>query len=163
MVKEMWPSPASLYTGQCFDCMAPGSSGAVIFIRDSQSSTGWFTGWWGAGGRIDWPAAPSNPLTSMGDGGQGFCLNCHGSTTPGSTFASMNNIAGHPATFLTQLPPQSTQAPPGDSHHRANAIPLPQLTPVDARLTAPTPATWRSSRPSPGPAAGAGEHALADL
>ena len=141
MVKEMWPSPASLYTGQCFDCMAPGSSGAVIFIRDSQSfSTGWFTGWWGAGGRIDWPAAASNPLTSMGDGGQGFCLNCHGSTTPGSTFASMNNIAGHPATFLTQLPPQSTQAPPEDSHHRANAIPLVALKPVDSKLASADPA-----------------------
>ncbi|MFO1277948.1 MAG: hypothetical protein U1F04_00005 [Burkholderiaceae bacterium] len=141
MVKEMWPSPASLYTGQCFDCMAPGSSGAVIFIRDSQSfSTGWFTGWWGAGGRIDWPAAASNPLTSMGDGGQGFCLNCHGSTTPGSTFASMNNIAGHPATFLTQLPPQSTQAPPDESHHRANAIPLAALKPVDSKLTSADPA-----------------------
>lgn len=128
--------PASPYAGQCFDCMPPGSSGAVIFIRDNQSfSTGWFTGWRGAGGRIDWPAAPSNPLTSMGDGGQGFCLNCHGSTTPGSTFASMNKIDGHPATFLTQMPPQSTQAPTDDSHHRANATPLAQLTPIDARVT----------------------------
>lgn len=136
MVKEMWPSPAALYQGQCFDCMPPGSSGAVIFIRDSQSfATGWFTGWWGAGGRIDWPAAASNPLTSMGDGGQGFCLNCHGSTTPGNTFASINNIAGHPATFLTQLPPMSTQAPdPSADHHRRNATPAATLTRIDDPL-----------------------------
>jgi hypothetical protein len=137
MVKEMWPSPAALYAGQCFDCMAPGSSGAVIFIRDSKSfATGWFTGWWGNGGRIDWPAASSNPLTSMGDGGQGFCLNCHGSTTPGNTFASINNIAGHPATFLTQLAPMSTQAPLAPGHHQLNAIPLANLQMLDQQLHA---------------------------
>ena len=43
LVKEMWPAPAALYVGKCFDCMPPGSSGAVIFIRDSKTfSTGWF-------------------------------------------------------------------------------------------------------------------------
>lgn len=154
MVKEMWPAPASLYRGECFDCMKPGSSGAVIFIRDSKSfSTGWFTGWWGNGAVIDWPAGKANGLTSMGDGGQGFCMNCHGSTTPGNTFASINNIAGHPATFVTQLPPMSTQAPMGmgvakmakpdlnaegldasRDHHRSLAIPLTQLVPVDDAL-----------------------------
>ncbi|MCB1600535.1 MAG: hypothetical protein KDI66_11025 [Xanthomonadales bacterium] len=156
MVKEMWPAPASLYRGECFDCKAPGSSGAVIFIRDSKSfSTGWFTGWYGKGAVIDWPAGKANGLTSMGDGGQGFCLNCHGSTTPGSTFASMNNIDGHPATFVTQLPPMSTQAPMGmgvaqksassagsspdgqdadREHHRSLAIPLTELIPVDEAL-----------------------------
>jgi hypothetical protein len=158
MVKEMWPAPASLYRGECFDCKAPGSSGAVIFIRDSKSfATGWFTGWWGKGAVIDWPAGPANSLTSMGDGGQGFCMNCHGSTTPGNTFASMNNIDGHPATFETQLPPMSTQAPMGmgvtkatqsappvgapsgaigsaPDHHRSLAIPLTRLIPVDEAL-----------------------------
>ncbi len=137
MVKEMWPAPAALYAGKCFDCMPPGSSGAVIFIRDSKSfSTGWFTGWWGAGGSIDWPAAASNPLTSMGDGGQGFCLNCHGSTTPGNTFASINNLDGHPATFVTQLPPMSTQAPAQPDHHRTNAIAPAELVPIDQKLEA---------------------------
>lgn len=144
MVKEMWPPPRALYNGECFDCKAPGTSGAVFFIRDSRSfATGWFTGWWGEGGRIDWPAASSNPLTSMGDGGQGFCMNCHGSTTPGSTFASMNNIDGEPATFVTQLPPMSTQAKPGidddGNHHQDNAIPAPTLVPVDAALPIPDP------------------------
>lgn len=140
MVKEMWPAPAALYTGQCFDCMPPGSSGAVIFIRDSKSfSTGWFTGWWGKGAVIDWPAGPANGLTSMGDGGQGFCLNCHGSTTPGNTFASINNLDGHPATFLTQLPPMSTQAMAAPDHHASRAIPLSQLVPVDQPLSAPNP------------------------
>jgi hypothetical protein len=140
MVKEMWPPPAELYRGECFDCKPPGSSGAVIFIRDSQSfSTGWFTGWWGNGAVIDWPAGPANSLTSMGDGGQGFCLNCHGSTTPGNTFASINNIAGHPATFETQLPPMSTQAPATTDHHQSRAIPLTKLVPIDQPLTAPDP------------------------
>ena len=140
MVKEMWPAPVAQYAGQCFDCMPPGSSGAVIFIRDSKSfSTGWFAGWWGAGGRIDWPAASSNPLTSMGDGGQGFCFNCHGSTTPGNTFASINNIAGHPATFLTQLAPMSSQAPAAPAQHQRNAIPLVNLATLDQKLGATSP------------------------
>ena len=139
MVKEMWPSPRSLYNGDCFDCMAPGTSGAVIFVRDSKSfATGWFTGWWGQGGRLDWPAASSNPLTSMGDGGQGFCMNCHGSTVSGNTFASINNISGHPATFVTQLPPMSTFDPASiPDHHRENAIPLAKLVPVDGALPTP--------------------------
>lgn len=139
MVKEMWPAPAALYQGQCFDCMAPGSSGAVIFIRDSKSfSTGWFTGWYGKGAVVDWPAGPGNGLTTMGDGGQGFCMNCHGSTTPGSTFASMNNIAGHPATFLTQLPPMSTQSPSDQGTHLERALPAPAVQPIDMPLAAPS-------------------------
>ena len=138
MVKEMWPAPAALYTGQCFDCLPPGTSGAVIFIRDSKSfSTGWFTGWYGKGAVVDWPAGPGNGLTSMGDGGQGFCLNCHGSTTPGSTFASMNNIDGHPATFLTQLPPMSTQS--DDGVHLERALPAAPVQSIDTPLAAPSP------------------------
>lgn len=139
VVKEMWPAPRALYNGDCFDCMAPGTSGAVFFIRDSKNfATGWFTGWWGKSGVIDWPAASSNPLTSMGDGGQGFCMNCHGSTVSGNTFVSINNIAGHPATFETQRPPMSTSSMQSvPDHHRLNAIPLPTLEPVDAPLTNP--------------------------
>jgi hypothetical protein len=139
MVKEMWPAPRSLYNSDCFDCMEPGSSGAVVFVRDSKSfATGWFAGWWGKGGRMDWPAASSNPLTSMGDGGQGFCMNCHGSTVSGNTFASINTIDGHPATFVTQLAPMSTFDPTAEEvdHHRENAIPLTKLVPVDQALPA---------------------------
>ncbi len=146
MVKEMWAPPRSLYNGECFDCKSPDDTGAVFFIRDSSSfATGWFTGWWGAKGRIDWPAADSNPLTSMGDGGQGFCLNCHGSTTPGSTFASMNNIAGEPATFVTQLPPMSTMAKQRDGtdgegdRHRENATPSATIDALDQALVRPDP------------------------
>jgi hypothetical protein len=156
MVKEMWPPPAELYRGNCFDCMPPGSSGAVIFIRDSKSfSTGWFTGWYGKGAVLDWPAGAANGLTSMGDGGQGFCMNCHGSTTPGSTFASINNIDGDPATFETQLPPMSIQAAAqAPEHHRSNAIPLTTLVPVDQALAAPAPGFVNAYGMTPG---GAGD------
>lgn len=155
MVKEMWPAPRSLYDGDCFDCMEPGSSGAVLFVRDAKSfATGWFTGWWGKGGRMDWPAAKSNPLTSMGDGGQGFCMNCHGSTVSGNTFASINNIAGHPPTFVTQLPPMSTFDPASiPDHHRENAIPLTRLVPIDDALPAPNAEFLRTFGATPGMAA----------
>lgn len=138
MVKEMWPSPMAAYGAECFDCKAPSANGAVFFIRDSKSfSTGWFAGYWGNGAQLDWPAAPSNPLTAMGDGGQGFCLNCHGSTQPGNTFASMNNISGHPATFLTQLPPASP-AITTPSRHQMLATPAKRLQPLDQALSVPS-------------------------
>jgi len=145
VVKEMWPAPAAQYAGNCFDCMKPGS-GAVFFVRDAASfSAGWFTGWWGESGyRPDWPPADSNPLTSMGDGGQQFCSNCHAATHPGNTFVSMNNIEGTPATFLTQsvLPGGSTPAPP--ARHLDNAIPPTTLERIDEPLAAPSPAFART-------------------
>lgn len=141
VVKEMWPAPAALYAGECFDCKPPGTSGAVIFVRDARSfSTGWFTGWWGQGGQIDWPAAPSNPLTSMGDGGQGFCLNCHSSTLPGNTFASIRNIAGPATTFLTQMAPFTGALGQRDpDHHRRTAIAPRALVAVDQPLRTASP------------------------
>ncbi len=139
VIKEMWPSPAAQFTGECFDCKKP-RSGAVIFVRDAQSfSAGWFTGWYGDGYKPDWPPAASNPLTSMGDGGQQFCSNCHASTEPGNTFVSMNNIDGHPATFVTQnvAPNAAKSLPP--ARHVDNALPPTKLEPVDDSLAQPNP------------------------
>lgn len=136
VVKEMWPSPAAQYAGDCFDCMKPGS-GAVIFVRDADAfSAGWFVGWWGDGYTPSWPPAASNPLTGMGDGGQQFCSNCHASTTPGNTFVSMNNLDGHPATFLTQSVEATARAP--TARHVDNAIPPPQLDRLDEPLPGPS-------------------------
>ncbi len=133
VVKEMWPSPAAQFAGDCFDCMKPGS-GAVIFVRDAESfSAGWWVGWWGDGYKRSWPPAASNPLTGMGDGGQQFCSNCHASTQPGNTFVSINNLDGHPATFLTQSVP-ATPAPP--ARHVDNAIPPATLERIDEPLAA---------------------------
>lgn len=135
VVKEMWPSPAAQFVGDCFDCMKPGS-GAVIFVRDAESfSAGWWVGWWGDGYTPSWPPAASNPLTGMGDGGQQFCSNCHASTQPGNTFVSINNLDGHPATFLTQSLP-ATPAPP--ARHVDNAIPPPSLERIDDPLPGPS-------------------------
>lgn len=138
VIKEMWPSPAAQYAGQCFDCKPPGS-GAVIFVRDAESfSAGWFTGWYGTGYTPDWPPAPSNPLTGMGDGGQQFCSNCHASTEPGNTFVSMNNIDGHPATFLTQsVAPTAAAKPAPPARHVDNAIPPAALERIDEPLAQP--------------------------
>jgi hypothetical protein len=138
VVKEMWPSPFAQYADTCFDCIKPGS-GAVFFVRDEASfSAGWFTGWWGDGYKPDWPPASSNPLTSMGDGGQQFCSNCHASTHPGNTFVSMNNLEGEPATFLTQwVPPGNAPEPAPPARHVDNAIASATLERIDDPLPAP--------------------------
>ena len=131
MVKEMWKPPASRYVGEDFDCKSPldsDGSGAVIFVRDDESfSSGWFAGWYGRGWEPSWPPppdSPSNSFATMGQGGAQYCINCHASTAPGNTFASMKNIIGEGATFLTQL---LAGTMPEDARHALVSLPPDRL------------------------------------
>lgn len=105
MVKEMYPSPASVCQDKDPLHLWP-TSGAAIMVRDPDASyDGWFWGWYGWPGsvwKVDWPAGDSNGPANMGFGQ--YCVNCHGSARE-MTFAELRNIEGHPGdpeVFLSQ-------------------------------------------------------------
>jgi len=102
MVKEMFPAPAEACRNIDPARLLP-TSGAAVMVRDAAAShDGWFWGWFGwSGWTPDWPAPADNAYPNMGFGQ--YCTNCHASARDNSTFASLNNIAGEPGTFLQFL------------------------------------------------------------
>ncbi len=141
MIKEMYPSPASLCAEVPPERLLP-PNGAAVMIRDNQTAhDGWFWGWFGwSGWGPDWPAPATNRLPNMGFGQ--YCVNCHASAADNLTFSDLKNLegfGGQPNGFLVQdwFAQQRLAVEP---HHVLVRQDADDSLPVDQPGTQPNPA-----------------------
>lgn len=123
MVKEMYPYPASRCAEVDPDYLQP-TSGAAVMIRDNDAShDGWFWGWYGFGPDSGWAPDYPNPDNSLPNMGFAqYCMNCHASAVDNLTFASLQNIEGHPGQPLTFLSQDFFIEEPSPSRHEVVAL-----------------------------------------
>ena len=111
IVKEMYfPGPAARYEGKQ---LTPASW--TVMIKDSKASRdGWFWGGlWTSNPPMPKPSDSYKPPFNVFNEGFGLtCLHCHASSEKEFTFASLNNVKGHPGNPLSFFVDDTWRTPP---------------------------------------------------